>query len=194
MCAHNRTDRTLYLAAGHFPGATGARSSHGHREFDINCRLAWMVASELDNVHGRTLELLVPQPLAGKIQDVNDRSCNLEDLAVEIHCNAAPPGTQSGAYVLSYHKSEPSARAARAFHAQVRTLDTPIEWISPKTDYSIGRPDRLGWLRLTRCRALIVECGFLTHPEDLASLLDSAESSILASAIASGLAAAVHAD
>lgn len=97
---------------------------------------------------------------------------------VSLHVNAGARG-QEGALFL-YQKGNPAARAL------AEALQAALQPLHPRREEPIGRSN-LFLLRRCAVPAVLVELGFLTHPEDRRRLADPAHRERLAAALAAGI-------
>ncbi len=118
------------------------------------------------------------------------------DCIVSIHCNAAAvldPANGSyralpevrGFYAIYSQESSQSTDLARAIAGQVQAAGVVLKHHGMLSTIELGRT--LAWIHKTLPPAVLLELGFLTHPEELA-LLQSADYQLrMVRAIADGL-------
>lgn len=167
--------RNLFISAGHFPQAKGARVN-GIDEYDLNMRFA----------NARTNGVLVPSlSLKEKIAWVNER-CQSDDIAIEYHCNTNGFPSKRGTEVYYYGEENRKLadRLDQAIKARLGTLaygkkGKAIELggfaepeclgsIHPDSESFVGS---LGWCRNLKCKSVIVEIEYMSNKEGMALLL-----------------------
>lgn len=150
--------RSVIIDAGHGGTEPGAMFE-GRREKDDTLRLALAVGEILENngvhvMYTRTTDVY-DTPLE-KAMIANQSGA---DFFVSIHRNAMPvPGTGKGALTLVYENTGPAAVLAE--NIQKNLVKAGFD--------DLGVQERPGIivLRRTRMPAVLVEAGFLDHPED----------------------------
>ncbi|NJL83565.1 MAG: N-acetylmuramoyl-L-alanine amidase [Chloroflexaceae bacterium] len=102
------------------------------------------------------------------------------DLFVSIHCNAIAPPVAQGFEVFHYKWSGEGWTAANAVF---RAIAKGIPEIAPRS----VKPAGFYVLRCTAAPAILVECGFMTDPNDLKLMADKAFQKRYGAAIAQGV-------
>jgi len=181
MSTEVRLAPLVMLSAGHGnrdPGAVNADLSLS--EHVEAYKITWMLRDQLERRGVKTEFISCFQTLTRKIAVVNYRC---EDAikpaaAIEIHFNSAAVDTAHGTEVLHYGAStkELAARISRKIAVAIGTRDR-----GPKV-----RPD-LGWLKLTKCPAVIVEVSFINNPTEAAKILEPGFHGKVAAAITKAL-------
>lgn len=175
----------VLVDAGHGPDDPGFASPEGVAEHDVT----WAVASR---IHGR-LAALGARPVLARgprtTPTSSDRAAlaNSEDveLIVSIHCNGLPTSTVARGVSASYYGT-----AASSSERGRRLADLAVQRISETT----GTPNcrahasTATLLRESRAIAVVVELGFLTHPEEGRLLADPVHQGILAACITDAVA------
>ena len=101
-------------------------------------------------------------------------------LTVSIHQNSYPDAKIKGAQVF-YHTITPEAEdVASIVQEQLRTVD-------PTNTRQIKENDTYFMLKNTQVPTIIVECGFLTNPDEAAKLTQEDYQDQLAQAICEGI-------
>ena len=172
---------TVIIDPGHGGEDGGAVGKGGIYEKDLNLAISQMLcellrANGIPAIMTRSEDVLLYDPTSDhqgkkKIQDLATRRQIAESyenaVFVSIHMNAFPDSRYGGLQVY-YSKNHASSEAlAGSIQSLTKELLLPSNQRSIKPDDgSIYLLDRL------RCPAVLVECGFLSNPEDL-SLLSS---------------------
>ncbi|MGL4253162.1 MAG: N-acetylmuramoyl-L-alanine amidase [Fusobacteriaceae bacterium] len=148
---------------GKDPGAVG----NGLKEADINlqCALAWRTEMERHNV----------EILLSRYKDENDdlseeiRECNAfnPDLAVDFHTNA---GGGDGFEV--FHSINGGKGKTFAQNCEKHVLALGQNSRGVKTKKNSSGKDYFGFIRQTKCPAIITECGFIDNKADI-SFIDT---------------------
>ena len=177
----------IVVNAGHGPDTPGKRSPDGSlREYQFNAPVARRIGALLLQYEG--VEILHPfddsrdVPLQERTDRANSWGANLY---VSIHANAAGDGASwhSAEGIETFvHDSRPRAAEALAIAIQRKIIA------------ATGRADRgvksqnFHELRETKCTAVLVECGFMTHKQECELLKSDAYREKCAQAIASAIA------
>ena len=164
----------IVIDPGHGGDDPGAVSATGLREADVTLRIAYVLKAILDThpefdaaltrEGDRTVSLKARTDLA------NARDAHL----VSIHVNAATDPRASGAEVWCFSDTDPDGgesaghRLARAIQGELVALglrDRGVKAIYDRRQGKyVARP--LWVLRQTRRPAVLVECGFLSNPDE----------------------------
>jgi N-acetylmuramoyl-L-alanine amidase len=171
----------LVIDPGHGGDDPGAvHQGTGLREADVALRIAHVLKAiadthpEFDAVLTRETDRSVP--LRARTDLANGRDA----LLVSIHCNAAAEARAHGAEVWCFAREGPGGEEspghamARAIQEELAALGLRDRGVKPIYDRRgrkyVGR--RLWVLRKTRRPAVLVECAFLSNPEEAARLGD----------------------
>ena len=167
---------------GEDPGKVGINDV---LEKDLNLQIAKKVKKLLEEagikiVMTRTNDK-VPD---AKKEDLNQRVLLINEtkpkLALCIHQNSYPDAKIKGAQVF-YHTITPEAEdVASIVQEQLRTVD-------PTNTRQIKENDTYFMLKNTQVPTIIVECGFLTNPEEAAKLTQEEYQDQIAQAICEGV-------
>ncbi|MFA6075807.1 MAG: N-acetylmuramoyl-L-alanine amidase [Negativicutes bacterium] len=172
----------ICIDAGHTgvdPGAVGARGTH---ESDINLRIAQILRDKLE-ARGCSVIMtraLYYQPALDDLARRAEISNNYEsDYFVSIHCNAATTTAAHGFEVYYFNGSRMGNILAGKICQQ---LDNQLVFANRGI-----KPADFQVLRETNCPAVLVECGFITNPDEEKFLLGILGQVAVAQAIADGL-------
>lgn len=183
------TPPLICIDPGHGGTDPGAIAG-GVRESDVALAYALELGSELARrgagvLYTRSADRTLD--LAGRVQAANEHGAVR---FVSVHANASASEAAHGFQVFHAAGSAAGAALATAIHGAAVRVTGPSRWSGVYPDespHSGGR--RLYVLRATRMPAVLIELGFITHPEERASLLDPPHREQLARAIASAVAA-----
>ena len=172
----------IVIDAGHGGEDGGAIGVNGIYEKDVNLNIAlfldeWLRADGYETVLTRSEDILLYDKNSNyhgqkKVQDLAARRKIAEEhenvVFISIHMNAFPEAKYCGLQVY-YSKNEPSSQALAA-EIQARTR----ELLLPDNTRKIKAAGENIYLldRLT-CPAVLVECGFLSNPEECEKLSDT---------------------
>ena len=189
------SDTTLVLDAGHGGEDGGAVSDSGVAESGINLQITRRLYEILrflghPAVMTRTGDAAVCDPDAvtlreKKVSDLKNRTKLANETAggllISIHQNALPghPGVR-GAQVF-YNAVPPAQALAQTVQ---RMLNDAVNTGGEKAAKPIG--DGVYLMNHTTCPAILVECGFLSNPEETALLEQPAYQMKIAAVIAAG--------
>lgn len=166
---------TVVLDSGHGGIDPGKIAADGTFEKDINLSIALKLQSYLEQsdvrvVMTRTTDegLYAPEDSNKKVQDMKNRiavmeSCNA-DIVVSIHQNSYSDSTVHGAQVFYYTSGKESEALAKNLQAVL------IEKLDPDNHRQAKGNDSYYLLKKTSRPIVIVECGFLSNPEEAARL------------------------
>jgi len=160
-----------FISAGHSETDPGADPPGPETEHAICAAIAREMAHQMKVVEPH----LVPSSdLKTKIAYVN-RWSRPGDIAVEIHLNSGPPQVD-GCEV--YYYSTTARGLASELHASLVKIGRAPRGVKPDTK---SARKSLGWCRLTKPWAALVEVAFITNPAELAWLQsDGVEQAALA--------------
>ena len=163
-----------------------------HREKDVNLKIAKKTKERLEKkgwkvVMTREKDVMLGDPAAGnkKIHDMKARveriNKTMPQAAVSIHQNSFSDSSVHGAQVFYYANSSDGEQLAKSIQASIHAiLDSDNERpVKGNLDYLI--------LKKSPCPAVIVECGFLSNPDECSSLNTPDYQKQVAAAIADGL-------
>lgn len=174
---------------GYDPGKIGVDDV---KEKDINLAISLYLKEELTTMGfqvymTREEDISLNTDTAGskKVSDLNHRvqivSEHNSDLFISIHQNSFSQASVHGAQVFYYESSEEGKQLAESIQASIQSMvDSENERpIKGNTEYMI--------LKKSPCTAVIVECGFLSNPDECAKLTSADYQKLIASAIANGI-------
>lgn len=182
---------TIVIDAGHGgfdPGKVGVANS---LEKDINLAIAKLVRTEL-TASGYTVYMTREEDVAlcqgnessKKLTDMKNRVALIEEkaprLTVSIHQNSFSTGTK-GAQVFYYSVSEEGEKLAASIQNSIR------EAVADDNHRKEKANDSYYMLRKVSSPLVIVECGFLSNPQEEALLQDLSYQKKMAHGICEGV-------
>lgn len=181
----NKNKTVIVIDPGHGGEDPGKVGSNDVLEKDLNLQIAKKVISRLKK---KGIEIVttreddnVPtakkKDLEQRIQLINDTN---PKLTVCIHQNSFPEASVKGAQVFYYTPNETAKEAAGIVQEELRTVD-------PENQRQIKANDTYYMLKHTNVPTIIVECGFLTNPEEAEKLTNEEYQDQLADAICTGI-------
>ena len=173
---------------GRDPGKVGAQ---GEQEKDINLAISLKVKERLEKdgmevVMTREKDVMLADEDASnkKLEDLNNRIRIINErqpaVAVSIHQNSYSDASVKGAQVFYFTHSDKGKQAAEALQKELLEFDQ-------ENTRKIKANETYYLLKKTEVPTVIVECGFLSCPEEEALLTDEAYQKKLAEAIAKGI-------
>lgn len=189
--------RVVILDAGHGGEDGGAVGASGVAEKDLNLAVTLALGEALSEsghtvLYTRTDDRLLYTPeedVKGlrKISDLKNR-CKIaaeyqDALFISIHMNSFGKAKYAGTQVYYSTLTEESRRLAASIRDAVR------EEVQPDNTRVTKEGEGIYLLEHVENVAVLVECGFLSNPEECARLSDAEYQRKLASAIASGILA-----
>ena len=166
---------TVVIDSGHGGMDPGKIAADGTPEKDLNLSIAlklqkYLEAADIRVVMTRTEDMGLYDENAPnkKVQDMKNRitlmeECNA-DLVVSIHQNSYSDSAIHGAQVFYYTTGADSKALAETLQELlIRDLD-------PANHRQAKANDTYYLLKKTSCPTVIVECGFLSNPEEAAKL------------------------
>ena len=178
---------------GDDPGKIGVNQA---KEKDVNLEIARKIKKRLEKkgwevVMTREKDEMLGDPQAGnkKIHDMKARveiiNKTMPQAAVSIHQNSYQDEQIRGAQVFYYSHSEEGKRMAEQMQKALLTVDeTNTRQAKANDTYYL--------LKRTEVPTIIVECGFLSNPEEAAKLTDTKYQKKMADAITKGIIACVE--
>lgn len=168
----------VVIDAGHGGDDPGKVGINGVLEKELNLKIAeklkfFLEASDVDVVMTRTTDAgLYDENSSGKkVQDMKNRVRIIEenkpDLAVSIHQNSYNAEKVKGAQVFYYTNSTQSQKLADTIQNRL------IKKLDPSNNRTSKANDSYYLLKKTSRPIVIVECGFLSNPEEAELLCDS---------------------
>lgn len=186
-----KKSQVIVLDAGHGGSDPGKIGVHEEKEKEINLEIALKVEKMLKKKKIKVVMIRTDDQMpddqsdAGqKVRDLRERvrKINKENpvLAVSIHQNSYPDGKIHGAQVFYYRHSPESEKAAKTMQEALRAADTG-NTRQAKAD------DTYYLLKRTEVPVIIVECGFLSNPEEAKKLTTPEYQDEVAKAIVNGI-------
>ena len=183
-----KDELVIVVDAGHGGNDPGKVSSNGIMEKDVNLAIAIKLKTELE-AKGATviltrdsdMSLAIDGATNKKISDLNQRMAIVNgenaDLLISIHQNSYTDKNVKGAQAF-YGSSEESKAVAEEIQDCIRNYVDSDNNRKAKSgsDYYI--------LRKSACPSVIIECGFLSNPDETAKLIDDKYQQKLAESIA----------
>lgn len=167
---------------GEDPGKVGINDV---LEKDLNLQIAKKVAKLLKEVGIKIIMTRENDKVPdAKKQDLEQRVNLINDtkptLALCIHQNSYPDAEIRGAQVFYHTVTEEAEDVAAVVQEELRTVD-------PNNTRQIKENDTYYMLKNTKVPTIIVECGFLTNPEEAEKLTQEEYQDELAYAICNGI-------
>ncbi len=173
-----KKDISVVIDSGHGGNDPGKIAADGTLEKDINLAIAlklqqYLEAADITVIMTRTTDEGLYDPAASnkKVQDMKNRVALMEesdaDLVVSIHQNSYSDSSIHGAQVFYYTTST----ASKALAEQLQRI--LISDLDSDNHRQAKANDSYYLLKKTTCPIVIVECGFLSNPNE-AALLKSA--------------------
>lgn len=179
---------TVVIDVGHGGWDPGKVSASGIKEKDINLQIALKLQAALEQKGCRVILTRTEDTALGsssgestKSSDMRERIAIMEreapDFMISIHQNSYSDSSVHGAQVFYYSTSSVSQSLA----------ETIQEYLINEVDKDNHRQAKAGndyyILNKSSCPAVIVECGFLSCPEEAARLSDETYQEKIADAI-----------
>lgn len=194
VASHNASSGRpcIVLDAGHGGADPGKVGENDVLEKDLNLAIVYKLKTLFENkgfevVLTRTDDkaLVSADSKNVKVEDLRNRVALIEKanpiMTVSIHQNSFPDPSISGPQVFFYNQSPEGEKIAAIVQAALNEqLNPPKQRVSKSNnDYYI--------LKKTPTPTIIVECGFLSNPEEAANLADDAYQDKLARAVYTGI-------
>ena len=181
----------IVIDPGHGGKDPGKIAVNGVPEKEVNRKIGLLLREELEKKGFQVLltrqedTTAVGDPDADKRSDMEKRVELMEvfgaDICISIHCNSFESGKIYGPQLFFYEHSEKSGILARELQEKLREKLCPecAREQKPNVSYYI--------LKRSPCPAVIVECGFLSNPEEAEKLCSEGYQKKVAKAIAEGV-------
>lgn len=181
----------IVIDVGHGGSDPGKVSSDGIKEKDINLQIAgylkdYLIAQDYTVYLTRETDKgLYDEHVSNKkTSDLNNRIQFFKEkkasYVVSIHQNSYPDASPHGAQTFYFSKS----KEGEAFAASIQNALLEIDDTNTRKEKS---SDSYYLLKNSNIPAVIVECGFLSNPEETSRLTDSNYQKKLAFAISKGI-------
>ena len=186
--AGERKKLVVVIDAGHGGNDPGKVNVDGVKEKDVNLEIAYCLKAQLQ---ARGVAVIMTRQgddslaTAGatnkKVSDMHNRVSLINeakaDYLISIHQNSYPDGSVSGPQVFYHGESERSEMLAK------KVQNNLIDELSPPKIREVKAENSYYILKNSICPGIIVECGFLSCPEECDKLLDRAYQQKIATAI-----------
>lgn len=176
---------TIVVDPGHGGEDPGKVGSNDVMEKDLNLQIAKKVIKLLEKEGVQVVTTREDDNVpTSKREDLEQRIKLINEtkpkLTVCIHQNSFPNATVKGAQVFYYTPSEIGKEAAGIVQEELRVVD-------PENTREIKANDTYYMLKNTEVPTIIVECGFLTNPEEAEKLTNEEYQDQLAKAVFDGI-------
>lgn len=186
-----KENKTIVIDVGHGGNDPGKVSTDGIQEKDVNLEIAgylkdYLIAQDYTVYLTRETDCGLHDANASnkKTSDLKNRVLFFQEknasLVVSIHQNSYSDTIQHGAQTFYYSTSEPGKQLAECIQKSLLKMDDT----NTRTEKS---SDSYYLLKNSTMPAVIVECGFLSNPEETAKLTDPNYQKKLAYAISLGI-------
>ncbi|MCM1180584.1 MAG: N-acetylmuramoyl-L-alanine amidase [Clostridium sp.] len=186
----------IVIDVGHGGSDPGKVSAEGIREKDVNLQIAqylkdYLIAQDYTVYMTRDTDTgLYDENVSNKkTSDLNNRIQFFQEknaaYVVSIHQNSYPDTVQHGAQTFYFTGS----KEGEAFAASIQNALLAIDETNTRKEKSSSS---YYLLKNSHVPSVIVECGFLSNPEETARLTDSNYQKRLAFAISQGIASYIH--
>ena len=184
-------ERTVILDAGHGGSDPGKVGINNALEKEINLEIskkvkALLEAKEIKVIMPRENDEMLCEETADnkKREDMKRRTEMINEirpfLVVSIHQNSFSDASVSGAQVFYYSGSEESEKMAVLMQNALREVDE-------QNQREAKANDSYYLLKKTKVPTLIVECGFLSNPEEAEKLVTDEYQDAISNAIVKGI-------
>lgn len=184
-------ERTVILDAGHGGSDPGKVGINNALEKEINLEISQKVkalleAKEIKVIMTRENDEMLCEETADnkKREDMKRRTEMINEirpfLVVSIHQNSFSDASVSGAQVFYYSGSEESEKMAVLMQNALREVDE-------QNQREAKANDSYYLLKKTKVPTLIVECGFLSNPEEAEKLVTDEYQDAISNAIVKGI-------
>lgn len=188
--------KVIVLDSGHGGDDPGKIGVNQAKEKDVNLKITKKIKKKLEKkgwkvVMTREKDEMLGDAQAGnrKIHDMKARveiiNKTMPQAAVSIHQNSYQDERIKGAQVFYYSHSEEGKRMAEIMQRALLTVDeTNTRQAKANDTYYL--------LKRTEVPTIIVECGFLSNPEEAGKLIDTEYQKKMADVIVKGIIACVE--
>lgn len=189
-------DFTVVVDAGHGGIDPGKVGVDGQLEKDINLQIALKLKEVLENMSDVSIEVILTRTedmghysesdSNKKMADMKKR-CEIvntsdADILVSIHQNSYHSSSVQGAQVFYYEQSEEGRRLASTIQSVL------VEKLAEDGKGRVEKANDNYYILLNvKCPAVIVECGFLSNPDEAAKLTGEEYQQLVAESIAEGI-------
>ena len=183
---------TIALDPGHGGDDGGCVGASGATEAELNLQVAFALRDALQQqgaqvVLTRNDETVVYQTDSGKTRKQQDMAGRMDvieqaraQLVVSIHMNRYSDAGVRGAQVFYFEEGSAGQRLAQQLQQSLNSLEEQVKKRNAASgNYFI--------LKTPQCPSALVECGFLSNPQEEALLQDAAYQGRLAQALCEGI-------
>ena len=170
--SHNvvpKTTYTIVIDAGHGGRDAGCSGSNGSRESDINLNISRTLKTYLESLG---IRVVLTRPDSNGLYDANVDNYKLSDMqhrieiikennpdmVISIHQNSYSDKTQCGAQAFYQEGDEKSHKFADSIQSQLISQLPNARTAANHGDYYL--------LKESQVSCVIVECGYLTNPQE----------------------------
>jgi len=186
-----RDEIKIVIDAGHGGNDPGKVGVNDALEKDINLQIAKKVKELLEEKDMKVVMTRVDDVMLGsgesnnkKLQDMKERVSLMKqekpDLVVSIHQNSYTDSSVSGAQVFYYTGSKEGERAAKLMQEALLS-------INENNKRQAKANDSYYLLKHVDAPAIIVECGFLSNPQEAEKLITEEYQYLISNAIVKGI-------
>ena len=187
-----RAEYTVCIDSGHGGNDPGKIGVAGTKEKEVNLTIALKLKKHLERQNIRVImtrtddrNLADTNATNEKISDMKQRVAKMNseqpDAVISIHQNSYTDSSVKGAQVFYYSHS-------REGEAVAKILQESLQEIDPENHRQAKANETYYLLRRTKVPTVIVECGFLTNPEEAEKLSGEEYQEQVAEAVAKGIA------
>ena len=182
-------DFVVVIDPGHGGSDPGKVGASDVKEKDVNLAIALKLRDSLEERGVKVVLtrendacLATPGATNKKTSDMNNRveiiNSSQADILISIHQNSYTDASVKGAQVFYHGTSEESRRLAETLQSAL------ISGVDPDNNRAAKEGNDYFILRKSTCPGVIVECGFLSCPEETAKLVDEEYQEKIAETIA----------
>lgn len=191
VVALHRNKTTIVIDVGHGGSDPGKVGIQGIKEKDVNLAIArylkdYLIAEDYtvymtretdQGLYDESVSNKKKSDLSNRIQFVQEKNASC---MISIHQNSYPDTIQHGAQTFYYEGREEDKNFAQYVQDSLLTFDpSNTRQIKSNTSYYI--------LKNAQVPSILIECGFLSNPEETANLTDPNYQKQIAYAIAIGI-------
>ncbi|MGN0483195.1 MAG: N-acetylmuramoyl-L-alanine amidase CwlD, partial [Lachnospiraceae bacterium] len=187
-----QTNNIIIVDAGHGGDDPGKVGIHGEQEKVINLSIAKKLKEDLEKEKYTVIMtreddngLYDENATSHKVQDLQRRCKKIEDakgaLLVSVHQNSYPAESVKGAQVFYHGQSSGGKELAECLQKEL------IETLDKENKRQAKANESYYILKKTSIPAVIVECGFLSNPQEAALLSSEEYQKKVAEAICTGI-------
>lgn len=158
--------KVIVIDVGHGGWDPGRTGTQGENEKDINLKIALKLQNYLEQSgsvvlitrnEDEALDLNKKIDMKKRKEIINDSQ---GDMMISIHQNSFPSSSEKGSQVFYYKNNEEGKELAQLLQERLKSVLDPDNKRQAKENSSYYI------LKNTKIPSAIVECGFLTHPEE----------------------------